>query len=279
MNKVWYITGASKGLGLALAKKLLEEGYQVAATSRSRVSLQNAVGSQYGENFLPLEVDLTNASSVAASIKQTYNKFDRLDVVVNNAGYGIAGALEELSDKEIEESFDVNLYGTINVIKAVLPHFRAEKAGCIMNISSMFGFYSGYGWSVYSSTKFAVTGLTEGLARDLAPLGIKVTTIAPGGFRTNFLGDSAVFPSGAAIEDYNGIHKAHEEIVAALAGKQPGNPEKAAEVIIKLADHPNPPSHLCLGSDSYNLAKDKISTFDNELEEWKEISFSTDFPS
>jgi len=146
-----------------------------------------------------------------------------------------------------------------------------------MNISSMFGFYSGYGWSVYSSTKFAVTGLSEGLAKDLAPLGIKVTTIAPGGFRTNFLGDSAVFPSGTPIEDYNGIHHAHAEIVATLAGKQPGNPEKATEVMIQLADHPNPPVHLSLGSDSYHLAKEKINTFQKELEEWKATSFSTDF--
>ncbi|KMQ68744.1 short-chain dehydrogenase [Chryseobacterium sp. FH2] len=279
MNKIWYVTGASKGLGLALVKKLLEKGYQVAATSRSRSALEKAVDSRYEGNFLPLEVDLTNPSSVAASIKATYDKFGKLDVVVNNAGYGIGGALEELSDNEIEQSFDVNLYGTINVIKGVLPYFRKAKAGYLMNISSMFGFYSGYGWSVYSSTKFAVTGLSEGLARDLAPLGIKVTTIAPGGFRTNFLGNSAVFPSASTIDDYDGIHKAQEEIIATLAGKQPGNPEKAAEVMITLADHPNPPVHLCLGSDSYHLAKDKIQTFETELEEWKEISFSTDFPS
>lgn len=277
MDKIWYVTGASKGLGLALVKKLLEKGHKVAATSRSRASIEKAVGSQYEGKFLPLEVDLTSPSSVAASIKETFDKFGKLDVVVNNAGYGIGGALEELSEKEVEESFDVNLYGTINVVKAVLPFFRAQKSGYIMNVSSMFGFYSGYGWSVYSSTKFAVTGLSEGLARDLAPLGIKVTTIAPGGFRTNFLGDSAVFPLGTAIEDYSGIHKAQEEIVAALAGKQPGNPERAAEVMITLAGHPNPPVHLCLGSDSYHLAKDKINTFDTELEEWKEISFSTDF--
>lgn len=277
MHKIWYVTGASKGLGLALVKKLVASGHKVAATSRSRIALEKAVGLPLGENFLPLEVDLTNPASVSASVKETYDTFGHLDVVVNNAGYGIAGTLEELNDAEIIESFDVNLYGVIHVIKAVLPYFRAKKAGYIMNISSMFGFYSGYGWSVYSSTKFAVTGLSEGLARDLAPLGIKVTTIAPGGFRTNFLGDSAVFPSGTPIEDYNGIHEAHTAIVANLAGKQPGNPEKAAEVMIKLADHPNPPVHLTLGSDSYNLAKEKINTFQTELEEWKETSFSTDF--
>ncbi len=129
MKKIWYVTGASKGLGLALVKKLLEKGYQVAATSRSRASLEKAIGKQDLQNFLPLEVDLTNPSSVIASIKATLDTFGKLDVVVNNAGYGIGGTLEELNDKEIEESFDVNLYGTINVIKAVLPYFRAQKSG------------------------------------------------------------------------------------------------------------------------------------------------------
>ncbi len=278
-KKIWYVTGASKGLGLSLVKKLLADGYRVAATSRDRSSLQAAVGTADQELFLPLEVDLMDPGSVTSSLKTTVDVFGGIDVVVNNAGYGIGGTLEELTMEEISQSFKINLYGVVHVLQAALPYLRQQRSGHIINISSMFGYSAGYGWAVYSSTKFAVTGLSEGLAKDLEPLGIHVTTVAPGAFRTRFLDkDSVAFPSHDRIPDYDGIKKAHEELMK-IDGKQQGDPEKAAEVIIGVAEHPNPPVHLVLGSDAYQLAIEKIKTFTAELEEWKAISYSTDFKS
>ena len=184
--KTWFVTGASQGLGLALVKKLLQAGHQVAATSRHLSALADAVDTDSAA-FLPLQVDLADDASVQQAITHTINTFGRLDVVVNNAGYGIGGSIEELSPAEVQQSFDVNVFGTLNVCRQALPHLRQQGSGHIINISSIAALAGATGWAVYSATKAAVSAFTEILAQDVAGFGIKATVVEPGGFRTNFL--------------------------------------------------------------------------------------------
>ena len=275
-KKVWYITGASKGLGLALVKKLLGEGYRVAATSRSKETLAEAVGHVDEHHFLPLSVDLTSEASIAQSIQATNETFGSIDVVVNNAGYGIGGAVEELNEKEISDSFDVNVFAVINVIQQALPFMRAQRSGHIINISSIAGFAPGTGWGMYAATKYALMGLSEVLADDVKEFGINVTVVAPGAFRTQFLTKDSLVFSEKKIDDYKAVQASHAKY-ASMDGNQIGDPEKAAEVFIQLAENTNPPVRLFLGSDSYKRAQAKIETLTNEMEQWKAWSFATDF--
>ena len=275
-TKVWYVTGASKGLGLSLVRKLLERGYRVAATSRNIEDLKQAVGEVSEGQFLPLAVDLTQAGSIQASVQKTYGQFGQIDVAVNNAGYGIGGAIEELSQKEITANYEINVFGPINVIQSVLPYMRKQRSGHIFNIASIAGFAPHRGWSVYAATKFSLMGLTEVLAQDVQSLGIKVTAVAPGGFRTQFNKPDSLVLSANKIEDYSELHSGHNQFVAA-DGKQLGDPEKAAEVFIDLAESSNPPVQLFLGSDAYRRASEKLDQLRKELEANKDISFRTDF--
>lgn len=191
-NKVWYITGASRGLGLALVKELLQQGYKVAATSRNKQELIQAVENA-SNDFLPLQVNLLDENSVQASIAKTKDWFGNIDVVVNNAGYGLSGALEELSDTETRANFDVNVFGSLNVIRKVMPLLRAQQSGHIFNIASIGGFTGAFpGFGIYCATKFAVHGFTESLAEEAKPFGIYATVVSPGYFRTNFLTDSSL---------------------------------------------------------------------------------------
>ncbi|MBS7566781.1 SDR family NAD(P)-dependent oxidoreductase [Mucilaginibacter sp. Bleaf8] len=275
-KKVWYVTGASKGLGLALVKQLLAAGYRVAATSRSADAMQSAVGDTNSNQFLPLEVDLGDAASVNGSIEQTVSKFGRVDVVVNNAGFGIGGSLEELSEKEIVDSFGVNVYGTIKVIKAALPVMRKQRSGHIINISSIAGFAAATGWSVYAATKFAVIGLSEVLADDVREFGINVTVVAPGAFRTEFLSEQSLVLAENKMEEYEAVRASHTRYLT-MNGKQAGDPQKAAEVFIRLAEMPEPPVRFFMGTDAYNRALQKTDQLKANLEQWKELSSITDF--
>ncbi|MBN9300025.1 MAG: SDR family NAD(P)-dependent oxidoreductase [Filimonas sp.] len=276
LKKVWYITGASKGLGLALVQALLQEGYRVAATSRSKKDLSDAVGVYDDKQFLPLEVDLKSNTSVQASINQAIAFFGGLDVVVNNAGYGIGGAVEELSSEEIHQSFDVNVFAVINVMQVAMPHFREQRSGHIINISSIAGFAPAAGWGVYAATKYAVMGLTEVMAEDVRELGIKATVVAPGAFRTAFLAEESVVFAKNKIADYATINESHKRY-AAMNGVQAGDPAKAAKVFIALAENPDPPVRLYIGTDAYNRVTAKIELLSKELEANKETSFSTDY--
>ncbi|WP_158825864.1 oxidoreductase [Mucilaginibacter lacusdianchii] len=275
-KKVWYITGASKGLGLALVKKLLQAGYRVAATSRSVETLQDAVGTGKEDSFLPLEVDLADSASITASVQQAVQHFGRIDVVVNNAGFGIGGSVEELSEKEVADSFGVNVFATINVIKSALPYMRKQQSGHIINISSIAGFAAATGWAMYAATKFAVIGLSEVLADDVRELGINVTVVAPGAFRTEFLSEQSLVLSENKIDDYQAIRDSHSRYLN-MNGKQAGDPQKAADVFIQLAEMPEPPVRFFMGTDAYNRAVQKIDLLTSELEKWKELSFVTDF--
>ncbi|MBL4678444.1 MAG: SDR family oxidoreductase, partial [Mucilaginibacter sp.] len=184
-KRTWFITGASKGFGLSLVKQLLAAGQRVVATSRNLTELTTAAGNA-GENFLPLQVDLTSEQSVNAAVTAAHDKFNSIDVVINNAGYGIGGSIEELTDRETRDSFDVNVFGTINVIRSVMPILRAQQSGHIFNIASIAGITGVTGWAVYAATKFSVVGLSEVLADDVRSFGVKVTVVAPGAFRTSF---------------------------------------------------------------------------------------------
>lgn len=273
-TKIWYITGASKGMGFSLAKKLLAEGHKVAATSRTVAAFEEL--NTNPENFLPLEVDLKNEQSIAQSIEKTVKQFGGLDVVVNNAGYGLGGAIEELSADEIEENFQVNFFAVVKVIRQALPYLRNQRSGHLINISSIAGFAPGLGWSMYSAAKFAVTGLSEALTNDLKPLGIHVTAVLPGWFRTSFAKPDSIAFSENQMDDYQFLRTAHQRMNE-LNGKQLGNPEKIADVFIQLTDHPHPPALLFLGTDAAQRAENKISELSEQIKEWKALSSSTDF--
>ncbi|WP_312900045.1 SDR family oxidoreductase [Chryseobacterium taichungense] len=275
-KKVWFITGASKGLGLSLAKKLLENGYKVAATSRKSKSLIDAVGNFDEQQFLPLEVDLTSEKSISKAVEKAIAHFGKIDVLVNNAGYGIGGAVEELNQREIKDSFDINVLAVIKTMQSVMSYFRDQKSGNIINISSIAGLAPGIGWAMYAATKYAVMGISEVMAEDVKEFGVKVTVVAPGAFRTEFLQDSSLVFAKEKIEGYNAIRTSHEKYTT-MNGTQIGNPEKLALVLIDLAENPNPPVRIYVGSDAYTRAKEKIRLLSEELERNKDISYSTDF--
>ena len=275
-KKVWFITGASKGLGLALVKKLIAEGHQVAATSRCLETLEEALDWAPADQFLPLEVDLSDEASVEGSLLTAVEVFGRIDVVVNNAGYGIGGALEELALEEIRDNIEVNLFAPIIVIRKALPYLRAQRSGHIINISSIAGFAGVLGWSVYVASKNALIGLSEVLAQDLRPLGIHVTAVAPGAFRTQFLSKESLIFGCTQIADYADIRASHARTLS-IDGKQIGDPVKAAEALMEIADSPEPPTLLFLGSDAYNRAAAKMRYLEQLIEKWKPLTLSTQF--
>ncbi|WP_316808714.1 SDR family NAD(P)-dependent oxidoreductase [Pedobacter agri] len=275
-KKVWFVTGASKGLGLTLVKKLLNKGYNVAATSRSLNDLSSAVGNF--ENFLPLSVDLMSEDSVENAVSQTISKFGQLDVLVNNAGYGMLGALEELSDKESRENFDVNVFGSLNVIRKALPQMRKQQSGHIFNISSIGGFSGNFpGFGIYCATKFAVVGFTESLAAEVKSLGIKATVVEPGYFRTEFLTSGSLAVPKNPIEAYKEVRESQAAHQNEINNQQPGDPAKAIDVIIAAAESDHAPLHLFLGPDAYHVANEKITAVQKDMQDWKALATATNF--
>lgn len=275
-NKTWFITGTSQGIGLILVKQLLAQGYNVAATARNAETLKKAVGSS-SPQFLPLQVDLVDEKSVRQAVETTVVQFGSIDYLVNNAGYGLIGGIEESSDAEVRANFDVNVFGLLNVTRAVLPHMRAAKFGHIINLSSVFGLLAGAGWGIYCSTKFAVEAISEALVQEVKPFGINVTLIEPGYVRTNFLNSSSLIASKEPIAEYKEIREAVRVHQEDLGGKQLGDPEKVAALIQKVTTLEAPPLHLLTGSDAYQFANYKIDSLKNEIEANKEHTFSTDF--
>lgn len=276
-KKIWLVTGASKGLGLSLVNQLLQKGHAVAATSRNKQSLIEAVG-KADENFLPLQMDIVNESSVKEGLQQLLQHFGRIDVVVNNAGYGLLGSIEELTDAEVRADFDVNVFGALNVIRATVPHLRKQQSGHIYNISSIGGFSADFaGWGIYCATKFAMTGFTESLAAEVKPFGVKVTNVLPGYFRTNFLSSGSMVVPANPIKEYEAVRQSQDFHQNTMDQQQAGDPNKAAEVMIEVADKKNPPLYLFLGNDAYEVANKQIEKVQNELKTWKEQTVSTDF--
>lgn len=275
-SKVWYVTGASQGLGLILVKKLLDRGYRVAASSRDARALSQAVGLIDRERFLALAVDLNNPDCIDESIQQTLAAFGRIDVVVNNAGYGMAGTVEEIDEQDIRNIFNVNVLATINVVRAVLPVMRSQKSGYIINIGSVAGFVGAPGWSVYSATKAAVAAFSEVIALDVKEFGIKVTVAEPSGFRTGFLTKNSLALTASKIEGYEAVRNTQDRYLS-INGQQAGDPDRAAEIFIELAESPEPPMHLFLGNDAYNRASEKLAAMSAELEQWKSTTIAADF--
>lgn len=276
-KKVWFITGASKGFGLGLVNQLLQAGHAVAATSRSIDGLHQGVGRQSAD-FLPLSADLGNEISVREAIHAAVRQFGRIDVVVNNAGYGQLGSLEELTDEEARANFEINVFGVLNVIRQVMPYLRKQASGHVINISSIAGITGSFpGWGIYCATKFAVEGLSESLAAEAAPFGVKVTIVEPGYFRTDFLSSGSMRVAQGPLAEYalvresEALHREH------IRGNQPGDPEKAVAAIIQVANVANPPLHLLLGQDAYDLTVGKIQALQDDLENWKAVTIGTGF--
>lgn len=276
-KKVWFVTGASKGLGLTLVKNLLDKGYRVAATSRDMKSLTSEIGKS-SPTFLPLAMEVTNEKSVTAAVGEVIKAFGSIDVVVNNAGYGQLGTLEELSDQEVRANFDVNVFGVLNVIRHTMPHLRGKHGGHIINISSIAGFLGGFpGWGAYNATKFAVAGLTEALSAEAKSSGVSATIVYPGYFKTNFLLQGSLRLAANPIAEYKEARDLEVLHETQIVGNQPGDPERAASALITLAETENPPLHLFLGTDSFNMAHTKIEMLQNDLKTHEAISKSTDF--
>lgn len=274
-TKVWFVTGASKGLGLALIKKLLEQNYRVAATTRNVQTLIDEIGNA-SETFLPLEVSLTDDENVKSAIEKTVEHFGQLDVVVNNAGYGQLGTLEELSDKEARANFDVNVFGTLNVIRNAMPHLRNQGSGHIFNISSIGGYSGNFpGWGIYCSTKFAVAGLTEALAEEIKDFGVKATVVYPGYFRTDFLSKESVRTPENSIPEYEAARNSEQAHLDEINGNQPNDPDKGAEAIIAISEVENPPVHFLLGSGTDEYLNHKIQIITGDAEKWSDLTFST----
>lgn len=272
-DKVWLITGSSTGFGRALAEAALNRGYRVVATARQPEQLQE-LRDRYPNRVLTVALDVTNEQSVQQAVAAALNTYDRIDVLVNNAGYGLMGAVEEVSIDEIKRQFDTNFFGALSMIRAVLPKMREQGSGHILNLSSFGGIVSGAGRSLYSSTKFALEGLSEGLEQEVSPLGIKVTIIEPGAFRTDFRGRSLSVPEHQ-IADYAQTSGKVIKQTQELNGKQPGDPVKAAAVMIQVVESDNPPLRLALGEDSVNGITQKLESMKADLEKWKDLSIST----
>jgi NAD(P)-dependent dehydrogenase (short-subunit alcohol dehydrogenase family) len=273
-KKVWFITGASQGMGLEITKAALNNGDKVIATSRNT----NALSEKFGEhevNLLPIKLDITNEEDVENAISKGLDKFGQIDVVVNNAGYNLLGNIEEINDAEFRKTMDVNFFAMTHIIRNVLPHLRKQQSGHIINTASMMGYMSYPGNGSYSASKYAVIGLSEALAQEVAPLGIKVTVLAPGTFRTNFMNENTLNVAKHKINAYN--LDAQVDQFTGFDGKQLGDPKKLAEVVVKLVEMRNPPLHLPLGSDSYHAILEVRKNEREEMEQWKNLSLSTDF--
>jgi NAD(P)-dependent dehydrogenase (short-subunit alcohol dehydrogenase family) len=276
-NDVWFVTGASKGIGLSLVTQLLSRGYRVAATSRSLPELTRVLGAK-SERLLPLELDLGDEAAVLRSIQATQEHFGSLQVVVNNAGYGQLGTVEEASDEEARRNFDVNVFGVLNVLRAALPVLREQRAGHVFNVSSIAGYVGSFsGWGIYCATKFALSGLTEALHADLSPLGIQVTLAYPGYFRTSFLSETSLLMPEKPIAAYEAARASHQQHTQVIDGNQAGDPQKLAAVLIDVYERGDAPLHLFLGSDAITFAEAKLAQVERAIAEHRALSVSTDY--
>ena len=266
-QKVWFVTGASKGFGFEITKAALEAGNKVVATVRSNPDKLTAEFKN--DNLLAVTMDVTNEDQVKKAVEAAIAKFGRLDVVVNNAGYGIIAAIEEASNEETKKQYDTNVFGVLNVVRAVVPYLRKQHSGHIINFSSLFGYGAIPVYALYGSTKFAIEGLSEGLAIELEPFGIKVTALAPGLFRTKFLEGGQYVTSSKTIPEYDNtpvgqMKKTPEQ----LHGNQEGDPAKLAKVIVELSNEKNPPLHLPVGNDSLEAYRSNMAKTTAEIEKW-----------
>jgi len=273
----WFVTGTSRGLGLQLVRQLLEQGADVAATTRSRERLVAALDGVDTSRLLALEVDLTDEAAVGAAVRSATERFGGLDVVVNNAGYGFLAAVEEVTDAEARAMFDVQVFGVWNVLRAVLPVLRAAGQGHVINVSSILGLTSFPGWGLYCAGKYALEGLTESLAAEVAGFGVTVTLVEPGYMRTDFLRPVSLGLPTATAPDYGSIREMTDAHLG-MPGTQLGDPARAAAAIIAVAGSGTAPLHQLLGSDSLALATARVESLAQDIEAGRALAVTTDIP-
>jgi NAD(P)-dependent dehydrogenase (short-subunit alcohol dehydrogenase family) len=276
MKNVWLITGCSTGFGRALAKELLENDYRVAVTARNVEQVKDMV-SAYPDTAIALTLDVTNHQQINAAVADTIARFGQIDVLVNNAGIGYFAAVEESEEDEVRKMFEINVFGLAWMTQAVLPYMRKQRSGHILNIASIGGLRAFPGIGFYNATKFAVDGLSESLSKEVAPLGIKVTIIAPSGFRTDWAGRSAK-NSSIQIEDYATTAGKNMGDIRGYSGNQPGDPEKAAKAMIMVTETENPPLRLLLGKNALKGGRLKLDELKQDFDAWADVTEGADFP-
>jgi len=275
-QRTWFITGSSTGFGRELARQLLAEGENVVATARRPEQLADLTAA-HPETALVLRLDVSEQALVDAAVGAAIERFGRIDVLINNAGYGLAGAVEQATEAEFMPVFETNVFGLIRVTRALLPQFRKQRSGTIVNLSSIGGLIGSAGWAYYNATKFAVNGFSEGLAAELAPLGVHVMVVEPGPFRTDFLGRSGA-EAAARIADYDETAGKTREYFHTQAGKQKGDPERAAAAIIDAVEAERPPAHLLLGELALTRFRNRLEQWKRDLEDWELTTVGADFP-
>lgn len=275
MKKVWLITGCSTGFGRELAKHVLELGYPAVITARNTADIKDIVLG-FEDNTLLLELDVTKPAQIKEAVAKTKERFGRIDVLVNNAGIGYFGAIEESEDDAVRKMFEINFFGLTKMIQEVLPVMRSQKSGHIVNIASIGGLVGFPAVGFYNATKFAVDGLSESLSKETAPLGIKVTIVAPSGFRTDWAGRSAN-NSPIVIDDYATTAGANKNDIRGYSGNQPGDPARAAKAIVKAVESSNPPLRLLLGRAALKGARNKLEVLKKDYDAWEETTVGADF--
>ncbi len=271
----WLITGCSTGIGREIAQVALEAGHNVVVTARRPESLSSFVD-EFGARAVPVALDVTDKSQIAAAVQTAVDAFGGIDVLVNNAGHGYLSAVEEGEDAEVRRLFDTNYFGVVDMIKAVLPAMRARRAGHIVNISSMTGLVANPPNAYYSSTKFALEALTEALAAEVKPLGIKVSAIEPGAFRTDWAARS-MKETATPIGDYDESVGVRKQLIKQFANDLPGDPRKVAEAVLMITTLDDPPLRLLLGRDVLKATRDKLAAMSASIEEWKAVTKNVEF--
>ena len=272
----WFITGASTGFGRLLAETVLGSGGKVIATARRLESIVD-LEAKFPKTAKSIALDVTDQGQVDSAVTQAFALFGHIDVLVNNAGYGLAGAIEEADEAEFMPVFETNVFGLIRVTRAFLPHLRKQRSGHILNLSSIGGLIGSAGWGYYNASKFAVNGFSEALAAELAPMGIHVTIVEPGPFRTDFLGRSGV-EAKQQIADYDATAGKTREYFRSEAGKQKGDPAKAVAAMMEAVENPDPPKHLVLGRLAYTRMTARMSQWATDLKASERTSLEADFP-
>lgn len=276
MQKVWLITGCSTGFGRELAIFTISKGYRVAVAARNTDDVKDIIEGNE-DKAIALKLDVTKAADIKAAVQKTLDTFGRIDVLVNNAGIGYFGAVEESEEDAVRNMFEINFFGLVKMIQETLPVMRAQRSGHIVNISSIGGLVGFPAVGFYNATKFAVDGLSESLAKETAPLGIKVTIVAPSGFRTDWAGRSAN-NSSIVIEDYATTAEANKNAIRGYSGNQPGDPARAAQAIVKAVESNDPPLRLLLGAAALKGARNKIALLNKDFDTWKETTVWADAP-
>jgi NAD(P)-dependent dehydrogenase (short-subunit alcohol dehydrogenase family) len=277
MSKVWLITGCSTGFGRELAKEVLKAGYKAGVASRNTADVQDLVDA-YPDTAIAVKLDVTDEAEIKSAVKEVKDKFGQIDVLVNNAGIGYFGAIEESEEVEVRRMFEINFWGLAHITNEVLPVMRAQRSGHIVNIASIGGLVGFPGVGFYNATKFAVDGYSEALAKETAPLGIKVTVINPSGFRTDWAGRSAN-NSKIVIDDYKETAEANKQAIRGYSGSQPGDPVRAAKAIVKAVEAEHPPLHLLLGVAALKGARNKLEVLKKDYDAWEDTTTGADFPA